>query len=95
MYLLPVSGSLAFLFARNWKIRLGFIAYVGLAVWLTDLVGEKWFQCGPPWFGRPVCERVFNVTVILTVTLTVGLLLLLARSVLRASDRRRRPTALP
>ena len=93
MWLLPVSGPLAFLLARNWKMRLGFVGFVALAWWLTDLGGEEWFQCGPPWFGRPVCERVFNVTVILTVAPTVGLLLLLGRAALRAIDRRGTPMA--
>ena len=74
-------------------MRLGFVGFVALAWWLTDLGGEEWFQCGPPWFGRPVCERVFNVTVILTVAPTVGLLLLLGRAALRAIDRRGTPMA--
>jgi hypothetical protein len=74
------AGVLTLVLARDWRYRVGFAGTAVLACVLA-VSAARWQGCHAPDAGLLLCERLYGVHLVVSVTLACGLLVVLYRAV--------------
>src|SRR5262245_54808154 len=70
------TGVLLVLFARNWERRVG-VVFGGLLTSVCAVTAAQRLECSVPYSRLPVCDRLYDVHLLVLVSLALGLMLFL------------------